>query len=101
MGARPRGTPAPTPSARARPWRPGRLRRQLLRRDGRAHHVLQEPGRRHRGLVPTEGYDHMESKSVSGDKFVGLACDEDNQPDQSEERAKAWIAQIKGEGMPL
>merc|ERR1719168_573851 len=53
------------------------------------------------GSWPMEGYDHMESKSVSGDKFVGLACDEDNQPDQSEERVKAWIAQIKGEGMPL
>ena len=32
---------------------------------------------------------------------AGLPCDEDNQPDQSEERVKAWIAQIKGEGMPL
>jgi flavodoxin I len=53
------------------------------------------------GSWSTDGYDHMESKSVEGDKFVGLACDEDNQPDQSEERVKAWIAQIKGEGMPL
>ena len=53
------------------------------------------------GAWPTEGYEHMESKSVEGDKFVGLACDEDNQPDMSEERVKAWIAQIKGEGMPL
>merc|ERR1719451_114241 len=53
------------------------------------------------GAWPTEGYDHMESKSVEGDKFVGLACDEDNQPDMSEERVKAWVAQIKGEGMPL
>ena len=53
------------------------------------------------GAWPTEGYEHMESKSVEGDKFVGLACDEDNQPDMSEERVKAWVAQIKGEGMPL
>jgi len=53
------------------------------------------------GSWSTDGYDHMESKSVEGDKFVGLACDEDNQPDQSEDRVKAWIAQIKGEGMPL
>merc|ERR1719285_1150898 len=41
------------------------------------------------GSWSTDGYDHMESKSVEGDKFVGLACDEDNQPDQSEERVKA------------
>ena len=32
---------------------------------------------------------------------AGLACDEDNQPDMSEERVNAWVAQIKGEGMPL
>ena len=32
---------------------------------------------------------------------AGLACDEDNQPEMSEDRVKAWVAQIKGEGMPL
>ena len=53
------------------------------------------------GSWSTDGYDHMESKSVEGDKFVGLACDEDNQPDLSEERVNAWIDQIKSEGMPL
>merc|ERR1719502_557179 len=53
------------------------------------------------GAWPTDGYDHMESKSVADGKFVGLATDEDNQPEMSEERAKAWVAQIKGEGMPL
>ena len=53
------------------------------------------------GSWSTDGYDHMESKSIADGKFVGLPCDEDNQPDQSEERVKAWIAQIKGEGMPL
>ncbi len=53
------------------------------------------------GAWSTDGYDHAESKSVDGGKFVGLACDEDNQPDMSEDRVKAWIDQIKGEGMPL
>ena len=53
------------------------------------------------GAVPAEGYQHTESKSVAGDNFVGLPCDEDNEPDQSEDRVKAWVAQIKGEGMPL
>merc|ERR1711935_914678 len=52
------------------------------------------------GSWATDGYDPMESKSVDGAKFVGLACDEDNQPEMSEDRVKAWIAQIKGEGMP-
>ena len=53
------------------------------------------------GSVSTDGYEFEESKSVADGKFVGLACDEDNQPDLSEERVNAWIDQIKGEGMPL
>ena len=51
--------------------------------------------------VSTDGYEHNDSKSIAGGKFVGLACDEDNQPDMSEDRVKAWVGQIKGEGMPL
>merc|ERR1719159_1669395 len=53
------------------------------------------------GAVGTDGYEYEESKSVAGGKFVGLPCDEDNQPEMSEERVAAWISQIKGEGMPL
>merc|ERR1711968_419136 len=53
------------------------------------------------GAVSTDGYEYEESKSVADGKFVGLACDEDNEPDMSEERVAAWIDQIKGEGMPL
>merc|ERR1719217_1368793 len=53
------------------------------------------------GSWSADGYNHMDSKSLDGDKFVGLPCDEDNQPEMSEDRVKAWIAQIKGEGMPL
>jgi flavodoxin I len=53
------------------------------------------------GSVSTDTYEYEESKSVADGKFVGLACDEDNQPDLSEERVNAWIDQIKGEGMPL
>ena len=53
------------------------------------------------GAWSTDGYDHEDSKSVDGGKFVGLPCDEDNESDQSEDRVNAWIDQIKGEGMPL
>ena len=53
------------------------------------------------GSVSTDSYEFEESKSVDGGKFIGLACDEDNQPDMSEDRVNAWIDQIKGEGMPL
>eukprot|EP00567_Pseudictyota_dubia_P005656 CAMPEP_0197444866 /NCGR_PEP_ID=MMETSP1175-20131217/10217_1 /TAXON_ID=1003142 /ORGANISM="Triceratium dubium, Strain CCMP147" /LENGTH=203 /DNA_ID=CAMNT_0042975727 /DNA_START=85 /DNA_END=696 /DNA_ORIENTATION=- len=50
------------------------------------------------GLTSTDGYDHTESKAEVDGKFVGLMCDEDNQYDQSEGRAQAWIAQLKEEG---
>merc|ERR1719235_1080144 len=53
------------------------------------------------GSWSTDGYDHEESKSIDGGKFVGLPCDEDNQPDMSEDRVKAWVEQLKGEGMAI
>ena len=53
------------------------------------------------GAWSTDGYEHEDSKSVRDDKFIGCAFDEDNQADLSEERAKAWVAQIKGEGITI
>jgi len=53
------------------------------------------------GMTSTDGYDHSESKAIRDEKFVGLMFDEDNQYDESEPRAKAWIAQLKEEGFPL
>mmetsp|Transcript_9416 Transcript_9416/g.19770 ORF Transcript_9416/g.19770 Transcript_9416/m.19770 type:complete len:204 (-) Transcript_9416:85-696(-) len=50
------------------------------------------------GMTSQEGYDHVESKAVYDDKFCGLMCDEDNQYDLSEDRSKAWVAQLKDEG---
>lgn len=53
------------------------------------------------GAVSTDDYDFTESKSVVDGKFVGLATDEDQEPEKSEDRVNAWVDQIKGEGMPL
>merc|ERR1711971_502113 len=50
------------------------------------------------GMTSTDGYEHSESKAEVDGQFVGLMCDEDNQYDMSEERAKAWVAQLKEEG---
>ena len=50
------------------------------------------------GMTSTDGYDHEESKAEVDGKFVGLMCDEDNQYDESQDRATAWVAQLKGEG---
>jgi len=45
-----------------------------------------------------DGFDYTESKGVVDGKFVGQVFDEDNYYDASEERAGAWVEQLKGEG---
>ena len=50
------------------------------------------------GLTSTEGYNHVESKAEVDGKFCGLMFDEHNEEDMSEDRAKAWVAQLKEEG---
>jgi flavodoxin I len=49
------------------------------------------------GYWPTTGYDFSESKAVKDGKFVGLAIDEDNQSELTDERIKIWVTQIKKE----
>ena len=49
------------------------------------------------GYWPIEGYDFNESRALRDGKFCGLALDEDNQPEETEGRIKAWAAQIKQE----
>ncbi len=49
------------------------------------------------GYCSTDGYDFNESKALRNGKFVGLAVDEDNQSDLTDERVKAWVAQLKRE----
>jgi flavodoxin I len=43
------------------------------------------------GEWPLEGYEFTNSDSVVDGKFVGLPLDEDNEPEKSEERIKAWF----------
>lgn len=47
------------------------------------------------GLWPVDGYEFNESKGVRGNHFVGLALDNDNQSDLTDERIKTWVAQLK------
>ncbi len=49
------------------------------------------------GLWPTQGYDHSASKAVKNGKFIGLAIDEDNQPELTQQRVKEWVAQLKND----
>jgi flavodoxin I len=49
------------------------------------------------GYWSTDGYDFSESKALRAEKFVGLALDEDNQSDLTDERIQAWVVQLKQE----
>ena len=51
------------------------------------------------GYWPNQGYEFEQSKALSedGEFFVGLALDEDNQYNQSEQRIDTWCDQILSE----
>lgn len=49
------------------------------------------------GRWSVDGYNFTESKAVKNDKFVGLALDEDNQSELTDQRIKAWTTQLKQE----
>ena len=49
------------------------------------------------GYWPTDGYEFNESKALRDGKFVGLALDDDNQPELTEKRIKEWVSQLKKE----
>ena len=47
------------------------------------------------GYWSTDGYEHDASKAEKNGKFVGLALDEDNQSELSDERISKWVTQLK------
>jgi len=49
------------------------------------------------GKWPTKGYDYTESKAKieNEDSFYGLAIDEDNQPELTQERLLKWLTILK------
>merc|ERR1719335_1821248 len=65
------------------------------------HSTFAAAGAKMLGAVDSSGYEHDESKSDQDGKFLGLPLDQDNEDDQTEGRVKAWVAQLKSEGMPL
>ena len=49
------------------------------------------------GLWPNEGYDFNESRGIRDGIWLGLAIDEDNQPELTEGRVKSWVTSLKSE----
>jgi len=49
------------------------------------------------GFFSTEGFDFNSSRAVVDNKFVGLAIDNDNQAELTEERIKNWVVELQDE----
>jgi flavodoxin I len=58
---------------------------------------IAEQGGKTVGYWPIDGYDFSESKAVQNGKFVGLALDEDNQPELTDSRITTWVNQLRNE----
>ena len=49
------------------------------------------------GRWPVEGYYHTNSEAIEDGKFIGLALDEDQQPELTDQRIDKWVMQIVNE----
>jgi len=47
------------------------------------------------GYWPADGYEHNDSKAMRDGKFCGLALDDDNESEKTEERIQTWCSQVK------
>jgi len=67
--------------------------------DGMAiiHEEIAKRGAKTIGAWPVEGYEHDESEAQEGSFFCGLALDQDQQAELSEERVEKWVKQLKKE----
>lgn len=58
---------------------------------GKLYHLLYEKGWNIVGKIPVDGYDFSESEAQIGNDLVGLALDEDNEPDLTDIRIENWV----------
>ena len=64
---------------------------------GELYNAAKEAGAKVIGQVSTDGYTYDDSEAVVDGQFVGLALDEVNEDDKTDERIDAWVAAIKPE----
>ncbi|QDU33121.1 Flavodoxin [Poriferisphaera corsica] len=65
---------------------------------GILHDKLLERGAKAIGYWPTENYIYDDSRAViDGNKFCGLALDEEGESDKTEERIIEWVKQVSKE----
>ncbi len=58
---------------------------------GKLYEIIKDKGCIFKGQWPIDEYDFSDSVAIEGGMFVGLALDEDNEPDLSVHRLKEWI----------
>ncbi len=61
---------------------------------GKLYELIKNKGCHFVGQWPTEEYDFSESLAVVDDQFIGLALDEDNEPDLTDYRLQEWTKKI-------
>lgn len=62
---------------------------------GTVKEIIEPKGASIIGHWPTEGYHFEASKGLADDNnFIGLAIDEDRQPELTDERVECWVNQI-------
>lgn len=59
--------------------------------------AVTEKGAKVVGEVSTDGYTFDDSAAVHDGKFVGLALDDVNEDDKTDDRINSWVESIKGE----
>lgn len=64
---------------------------------GKMHDLFVSLGAKAYGYTPTEGFDYEYSLAEKEGKFCGLAFDNVNQEDLTEERVTQWAGQLKSE----
>ena len=62
---------------------------------GELYNGLKGSGAAFIGRVPTAGYNFSDSEAVVDGEFVGLALDDVNEEDKTDERIDAWIESIE------
>ncbi len=62
---------------------------------GELYNGLKDKGATFIGAVDASDYNYEDSEAVVDGKFVGLALDDMNESDKTDERIDAWVAAIK------
>jgi len=65
---------------------------------GELYDKFEEAGCNLMGFTSTDGYSYTKSKAERDGQFIGQMFDQKSQADLTEERAKAWVEQLREEG---